>query len=191
MNKSELRKIFLEKRKALSFDERSEKSREIAALFFQNFDLSQIKYLHCFLPIEKFGEINTRLIIEKIWHDFPQITILVPRVNFQTQEIENLQFAPETELIQSRFQIHEPSHNELVEAEKIDLILIPLLCFDCQGHRVGYGKGFYDKLLNRCRADVLKIGLSFFPPVEKIPDVHEFDARLDFCITPEKVFNCK
>ena len=191
MTKSELRKIYIARRKSLGPDERSEKSRQIATLFFQNFDLSQITYLHCFLPIEKFGEINTKLIIEKIWRDFQHIQILVPRVNFEIQEIENLKFTPETELVESRFKIHEPAHNEMVGAAEIDLVLVPLLCFDERGYRVGYGKGFYDKLLSRCRSDLLKIGLSFFPPVEKIPDVHEFDVKIDFCITPEKVVNCK
>ena len=100
-------------------------------------------------------------------------------------------FSPETELVQSRFQIHEPAHNESVASSEIDLILVPLLCFDRRGYRVGYGKGFYDKLLNRCRADILKIGVSFFPQVEKIIDVHEFDAKLDFCVTPESIVNFK
>lgn len=191
MQKSELRKIYIEKRKALSADERSEKSLQIAALFFQNFDLNQIQYLHCFLPIEKFGEINTKLIIERIWRDFPHVQLLVPRVNFKTQEIENLKFSAETELIKSRFEIHEPAHDEMVEAVKIDLVIVPLLCFDVRGYRVGYGKGFYDKLLKKCRADCLKTGVSYFQPIAEISDVHDGDVKLDFCITPEKVINCK
>ena len=191
MTKSELRKIYLADRKKISPDERNEKSRSIAERFFQFCDLSKTKYLHCFLPIEKFNEVDTTLIIKKIWGDFPQITTLVPRINFQTLEIENLQITPETELVESRFQIHEPAHNEITAASEIDLVLVPLLCFDQRGYRVGYGKGFYDKLLNRCRTDVLKIGLSFFPPVEKISDVREFDVKLDFCIMPESFVNFK
>lgn len=189
MNKSELRKIHLAERKKISPDERKEKSRLIAERFFRFFDLNKIKYLHCFLPIEKFYEVDTRIILEKIWREFPQITTLAPRVNFQTQEIENLRFALGIELLENRFQIHEPAHDEIVAPTKIDLILVPLLCFDRQGYRVGYGKGFYDKLLSRCRANILKIGLSFFPPVEKISDVHDFDVKLDFCITPESIVN--
>lgn len=189
MRKYELRKIYLVKKKVLSSDERAEKNRQIADNFFQNFDLSRIRFLHCFLPIERFNEIDTGMIFGKIWRDFPEIETLVPRVNFQTNEIENLKFTPETELVQNVWEIYEPAHNELIEAEKVDLVLVPLLCFDERGNRVGYGKGFYDRFLSRCRKDCLKIGLSYFPPVGEIEDAREFDVKLDFCVTPDEVFH--
>ncbi|MBA2606169.1 MAG: 5-formyltetrahydrofolate cyclo-ligase [Acidobacteria bacterium] len=191
MTKAELRKIYLEKRKNLSASECKEKSRAIAKRFFANFDLSQINFLHCFLPIEKFNEIDTNFIFQKIWRDFPQIETLVPRVNLQTDKIENLIFAPETEIVKNAWEIFEPTNNESIETEKIDVVLIPLLCFDARGFRVGYGKGFYDKFLKNCRVDCLKIGLSYFEPVAEIADLQEFDVQIDFCVTPEKVVNCK
>jgi len=189
MLKAELRKIYLARQKSLAARERSEKSLRIAANFFQNFDLREIKYLHCFLPIEKFAEIETKPVLQKIWQDFPQIETLVPRVDFHANEIENLKFTPETELVQNAWDIHEPSHDELVETEKIDLVLVPLLCFDEKGFRVGYGKGFYDRFLKNCRKDCLKIGLSYFPPVPEIVDAGEHDVRLDFYVTPEGIFS--
>ncbi len=188
MTKSELRKIYLKERKTLASEEIKQKSLQIAEVFFQSFDLRRIKFLHCFLPIEKFNEIDTRMIFERVWREFPQIETLVPRVNFQTNELENLKFTPRTELALSNWQIHEPVHDESVESQKIDAVLVPLLCFDLRGFRVGYGKGFYDKLLKTCRQDSLKIGLSFFPPVENIADINEFDVRLDHCLTPNKIY---
>ncbi|HCY98352.1 MAG TPA: 5-formyltetrahydrofolate cyclo-ligase, partial [Polaribacter sp.] len=50
--------------------------------------------------------------------------------------------------------------------------------------RVGYGKGFYDRFLLKCRADARLIGLNFFTPIEKIVDVNEFDVSLDQVIYP-------
>ncbi len=184
MLKAELRKIYLEKRKNLSPEEIKQKSREIADRFFQTFDLTSINFLHVFLSIERLNEIDTNLIIEKIRREYPHIKLVVPRVNRQTNELENLAFKPETELIESAWQIYEPAGNDTLETEKIDLVLVPLLCFDREGHRVGYGKGFYDRLLKKCRADCLKIGLSYFSPVEIIFDTHIFDVQLDFCIMP-------
>src|SRR5437667_2582277 len=151
MSKSELRKIYLERRQLLSPDETAEKSQRIADLFFQSFDLEPIKILHCFIAIEKFKEIDTTLIFRRLWKDFPHVETLVPRVNFETGEIENLKFAPGTALVRNIWEIHEPSHDEYVETQKIDAVLVPLLCFDAAGHRVGYGKGFYDKFLSKCR----------------------------------------
>jgi 5-formyltetrahydrofolate cyclo-ligase len=189
MLKTELRKIYLARRKSFSPEEKEVKSFSIAELFFKKFDLSKIRFLHLFLPIERFNEIDTKPIFEKIWRDFPHIQTLVPRVNYQTDEIENLTFSVETEIAKNAWHIFEPTHNETVESKNIDVVLVPLLCFDTRGFRVGYGKGFYDKFLKNCRADCLKIGLNFFAPIEKISDVNEFDVPLDFCITPEKIWN--
>ena len=140
MTKSELRKIYLAKQKSLSDKLRGEKSLQITNLFFQTFDLSSVQYLHCFLPIERTNEIDTNLIFQKIWRDFPQIETLVPRVNFQTNEIESLKLTPETNLVQNVWQIDEPADNELIETKKIDMVLVPLLCFDARGFRVGPGR---------------------------------------------------
>jgi 5-formyltetrahydrofolate cyclo-ligase len=188
MLKAELRKIYLARQKSLSPEERSEKSGLIANLFFRKFDLSAINFLHCFLPIRKFNEIDTKPILERVWREFPRVETLVPRVDFETNEIENLKFKPEILLAENVWQISEPVHDEKVETEKIDMVLVPLLCFDARGFRVGYGKGFYDKLLKNCRADCLKIGLSYFAPVAEIEDAQDFDVKLDFCVTPEEIF---
>lgn len=188
MQKSELRKIYLAKQKAFSSAERKRKSELVGEILFENFDFSKIDFLHCFLPIKKFNEIDTHVILEKIRRDFPHVQTIVPRVNFQINEIENLLFTRETELAPNLWQISEPTHNETIATEKIDAVLVPLLCFDIRGFRVGYGKGFYDRFLQNCRADCLKIGLSFFPPVEKIEDTENFDVALDYCITPDSFF---
>lgn len=188
MNKSELRKIYLEKRRTLASEQIKEKSLQIAERFFQTFELGKINFLHCFLPIEKFREIDTKLIFHRVWFEASHIETLVPRVNFESGEIENLKFTPVTELVQNAWMIHEPMHNELVESSKIDAVLVPLLCFDTKGFRVGYGKGFYDKFLSNCRADCLKIGLNYFPPVDCIADTDRFDVRLDFCLTPDEIY---
>lgn len=187
MLKSELRKVYLEKQKSFSDDEREEKSRRIAERFFENFDLRQINFLHVFLAIEKNREIETKFIYERLWRDFPEIAAIVSRVNFQTMTLENFRFSSETALVRNRWHISEPTTGELIEIERIDLVLVPLLCVDEQGSRVGYGKGFYDKFLSECREDCLKIGLSYFAPIVKIANAQTFDVQLDFCITPEKV----
>ena len=188
MTKNELRKTYLAARQQLASPEINARSEQIAARFFAKFDLKKIEFLHCFLPIEQFGEIDTHLIIHRVWQDFPHIQIVVPRVDFATGAIENLLYTKRDELKLNKWLIPEPTHVETVGSDKIDLVLVPLLCFDESGFRVGYGKGFYDKFLKNCRADCLKIGLSFFPPVEKIADVNDFDKKLNFCVTAEKIW---
>lgn len=191
MTKTELRKIYLAKQRSLSQEDRAEKSRQISDRFFNNFSLDNIKFLHCFIAIEKFNEIDTTLIFQRLWREFPEITTVVPRVDFKIGELQNLRFSPDTALVKNIWDIQEPSHNEYVETEKIDLVLAPLICFDEAGRRVGYGKGFYDRLLKQCRDDCVKIGLSFFPPVEEIEDANELDIPLDYCVTTEGIFSSK
>ncbi len=184
MNKADLRRLYLSKQKAITRDERSELSRLIADRFFSTVDLKTVRYLHCFLPIEKFNEIDTMAVFERLWRDCPDIQTVVPRVFFQTSEITSVRFGPDTVLIRNIWHIEEPAHNEIVASSLIDLVLVPGLCFDLSGHRVGFGKGFYDRFLKQCRADCLKIGLSYFEPADMIDDVHEGDVKLDGVVTP-------
>ncbi len=188
MLKSELRKIYLTKQRLLSDEERGEKSLKIANSFFAKFGLESVNFLHVFLPIEKNREIETNTIISTLWRDFPKITTIVSRVDFETMTLENLKYNSQTELVKNKWHIDEPTGAELVEIEKIDVVLVPLLAFDKKGFRAGYGKGFYDKFLSECREDVRKIGLSYFAPIAEISDVNEFDVKLDFCVTPEKIW---
>jgi 5-formyltetrahydrofolate cyclo-ligase len=184
MIKSDLRKIFLARQRSLSPGEREEKSRDIADRFIQSDGLADARVLHCFVAIRKFNEIDTSFIFRRVWAEFPAIKTVVPRVIFETGEMENLTFGPETELVANAWEIHEPVHDEYVDTNEIDIVLVPGLCFDRAGHRVGYGKGFYDRFLSRCRPDCLKIGLSYFDPVPVIADAGEHDVRLDRLVTP-------
>jgi 5-formyltetrahydrofolate cyclo-ligase len=84
--------------------------------------------------------------------------------------------------------ITEPESGELVSPKCLDMVLVPLLVFDKQGKRVGYGKGFYDRFLSQCRSNVLKVGLSYFKPIEKIGDADTYDIPLDICVTPDEIW---
>ncbi|HLM61948.1 MAG TPA: 5-formyltetrahydrofolate cyclo-ligase [Pyrinomonadaceae bacterium] len=191
MTKSELRKIYLARQKSFSDEERKTQSLAIAERFFENFSLINIRFLHVFLPIEKNREIDTSFVYKRLWKDFPEIVTIVSRVNFQTMTLENLKFDSLTNLVKNKWHILEPTENELFEIERIDAVLVPLLCFDRRGFRVGYGKGFYDKFLSECRTDCLKIGLSYFEPIDELFDAQNFDVRLDCCITPKEIFTAE
>ena len=85
-----------------------------------------------------------------------------------SREMHNLIFTPVTQLVKNVWDIAEPTPDEHVKAGEIDVVVAPLLCFDQQGHRVGFGKGFYDRFMARCRPDCLKVGLSYVPPLDEI-----------------------
>jgi len=85
--------------------------------------------------------------------------------------------------------IREP----LPEAGEVapDILIVPLACFDRQGHRIGYGAGYYDMTINalRARKKVIAIGIAF--AAQEIPKVPatERDARLDLVLTEREVID--
>ncbi len=188
MKKSTLRKIYLAEQKSLSDTERRGKSLQIGERFFDEFSLDDVRNLHLFLSIREKGEINTSFIINELWSDFINVKTIVPRVDFEKDVLEHLEFNSESKLKVSEWGIAEPIGNEFVDEKKLDIVLVPMLCFDEKGFRVGHGKGFYDKFLSLCREDCLKVGLSLFKPVDEIEDVENFDVKLDYCITPQKIW---
>jgi 5-formyltetrahydrofolate cyclo-ligase len=187
MTKAELRKIFLAKRKEIPADERRRMSQRIADNFFDSFDLTAVRNLHSFIPIEKFGEVDTMLIIRRVWSDFPHVRTFAPRINHETHRIQNVAFSAATEMVETGWGINEPKPDEIAADSEIDIVVTPGLAFDKSLHRVGYGKGYYDRFLGNCRPDCPKVGVSFFEPVGAIDDIHEGDVRLDLLVTPTGV----
>jgi len=183
MLKAEIRKQALKERLLLNNAE-YESLCEALLDKFKTLDFSQIKTLHIFLPITEKKEPNTFLLIEWLNKNHPEIKIIVPKADFETALMTNHEYLGIGDLKKNLYNILEPQKGSLHEGE-VDLVVIPLLAFDKQGYRVGYGKGFYDRFLQGINAQ--KIGLSLSPVIEKIEDVNEHDIKLDFCITPTKI----
>ncbi len=191
MTKQELRQLYLQKRLALSEAQYAQLNFQLYQHFFSTIDLSFAKVLHSFLPILSKKEVDTWLIIDRIRREYPHIRISIPKVNGKTGELENFYFEGLHQLATNEWGIQEPKQGIPTESEKIDLVLVPLLAFDQSGHRVGYGKGYYDKFLIKCRLNCKKIGLSLFTAEDKIADTNNSDIALNQCITPTQIFNFK
>ncbi len=185
MLKAEIRKQALKDRLLLG-DAEYENLNEALLNEFKMLDFTQIKTLHIFLPITEKKEPNTFLLIEWLNTNHPEIKIIVPKADFETALMTNHEYLGVNDLKKNLYNILEPQKGNLHEGE-VDLVVVPLLAFDRQGYRVGYGKGFYDRFLQHINAQ--KIGLSLYPAIEKIDDVNEHDIRLDFCITPTEIIN--
>lgn len=153
---------------------------------FQQLDFSGIKCIHMFLPIEQNREPDTYLIRKWLKGNYPQIKLVFPKTNFRTLHMRSYADDADLVLAVNNFGITEPAAGNEIEAEEIDMILLPMLAFDIQGYRVGYGKGFYDRFVTLCRADVQLIGLSLLDPVKSIDDVNGHDLWMHTCLTPEQ-----
>ncbi|MFT6748112.1 MAG: 5-formyltetrahydrofolate cyclo-ligase [Flavobacterium sp.] len=190
MNKSELRLKYKALRAELSSDKIEENSLFIANQLII-LPIWKFNFYHLFLPIAKFNEVNTEFLMHIIQGKDKQI--VVSKSDFETNIMQHFLLTENMRFAETKFGIPEPinNENELIEinSTKIDVVFVPLLAFDLQGNRVGYGKGFYDKFLANCKPTTIKIGISFFEAEEKISDVFAKDVKLDYCITPEKVYS--
>ena len=185
MLKKELRTKYKDLRKELNFEEIQTLSLELAnnCLLLPIWDKT---YFHLFLPIEKQREINTEYLLQILAGRDKEI--VVSKSDFENFSMKHFLLTDNTKIKVNEFGIPEPIDGLEVPVSKIDVVFVPLLAFDEKGHRVGYGKGFYDKFLSECKPETLKIGLSYFTPEQEIEDVLESDIKLDFCVTPFGVY---
>lgn len=187
MTKNELRAIYKVKRRELSVHD-IEKFNDLILINFQKIALPFIDCAHTYLASLKLGEADTANIVRFLQFKNPEIKIAIPKIDFHTKNMYHFHLDDSMELINNSFGIDEPPGGNKISSDEIDLVLVPLLAFDKNGFRVGYGKGFYDKFLVECKADVLKVGLSFFEPVDEINDINQFDIPLNYCVTPQANF---
>jgi 5-formyltetrahydrofolate cyclo-ligase len=187
MLKKEARKKYKEKRANLSEAERS-RLDDLMLIQFQTAHLPFLGTLLSCWPIEENNEPNTHLFTEFLKFRNPELKICYPVSDFDTMTMQAVSTGIDTPFEKNNLNIYEPDKGELIHVKEIDMILVPLLAFDKNGYRVGYGKGFYDIYLAQCRNDCIKAGFSYFGPVDSIDDRNEFDVSLNLCITPQNVY---
>jgi 5-formyltetrahydrofolate cyclo-ligase len=182
MRKQKLRKIYKQKRKKLSAFEIDCCQENIYQQVFK-IDFHKINTIHIFLSIERLLEVNTNPIIDFLL--LKNKIIVVSVSDFSRNTLTHFLFDRKTKLKVNSYGIPEPVNGIEIDAEKIDLVFVPLLISDKKNYRVGYGKGFYDRFVSECRSDVKTIGLNFFKPIDCIEDVKEFDIPLNQVIYPK------
>lgn len=187
LNKELIRKNILEQRQMLSEEHKCALLQSVIDQL-NLFDFSKIKVVHIYLPIKKKNELDTFPVIRFLKLISPNITIVIPKSNFKTFEMQNIICDNNTILSENNYGIMEPVSGIEVPYNEIDMVICPLLTFDKNGYRVGYGKGFYDRFLSKCRPDVIKIGLSYFEPIDEIEDIDTHDVKLSYAISPSKLW---
>lgn len=184
MTKSELRLYYKNKRKQFSPFDLQRLSDTIVNTVLSNFQLAD-KTISIFLPIEKQLEINTYSLIEKLVSLDAKIG--VPKANFETMEMKHYRWSDATSLEINEFGIPEPKEGKVLAPDRFDVVFVPLLAVDQHGNRVGYGKGFYDRFLKKCRKDCVFIGLHYFDLYPLIEDTFDGDIPLDAVVLPTGV----
>ena len=178
MNKSEIRKKIIRIRKKKNFEEKvidfknilkilkknKIKGKIIGGYYPYNYEVDAIKIL------EKFETLNYKVSLPKIK---------------KNSQMDFFYWSRKDSLIINKYGIPEPSSNKVVYP---NILLVPLVAFDKNFNRIGYGGGFYDRYINKIKMikKIVTIGLAYsFQKVKEIP-VNEHDIKLDFIVTNEK-----
>lgn len=185
MTKSELRIQYKKRRAELLPDEIDAQSLAIANQLLK-LDIWNSSFYHLFLSIAEHKEINTDYILNIL--SGKDKNIIISKTDFETVSMTHFLLTDNTVIKKNAHNIPEPVDGIEISKEKIQVVFVPLLVFDKLGHRIGYGKGFYDKFLSECQPKTIKIGLSFFESEEKIEGIFDSDVALDYCVTPTKIY---
>ncbi|MFA6530331.1 MAG: 5-formyltetrahydrofolate cyclo-ligase [Candidatus Micrarchaeia archaeon] len=176
-SKAALRKEMLTKRNAVSEAEIKERSKLIEARLFAIPEFKKAKTVSFYLSHD--SEVNTLEMIRRAVTERKEV--LVPTIS--GDDLELVKFTSFEDLAPVKFGILEPKTKTKPE-HLPEVIITPGLAFDLDLHRLGYGKGYYDRFFKKLSS--FNIGICFdFQIVEKIPR-HEHDHRLDLTVSDKR-----
>lgn len=166
--KKTLRQELLQRRKALSPELVLEYSQKITARVLESELIQKSQVIMVYMDFR--NEVMTQSLIESLWTLGK--TVVIPKVNDTTHVLDLYTIKAFTDMVVSSFGILEPNPavQPDIKPQDIDLVLAPGVCFDRRGFRMGYGGGFYDKLLPTLRPDCQIHALSFsLQIVDEVP----------------------
>ena len=188
MTKQVLRAMYKEKRAALSERDRN-RLNDLLLIQFQELHIAaDVTVLMNFWPMEARGEVNSFLMADYLALRIPGLQIAYPVTDPSNFTLTAFIVNDESNFTVNQYGIAEPVNGIEIEPAAIDMVFVPLLAFDLQGNRVGYGKGFYDRFLRSCKPGITKIGFSYFEPVHAIDDISHFDVPLTTGICPGHIY---
>lgn len=188
--KTAIRETIIRKRKALGDIERNEKSLSIARRLFELDAFKESEAVFCFLSLSH--EVQTTAIFSEAFRLGKEV--FVPLVNAREDRLQVARIPSlDIEFVAGKHGIREPAPKvrEIVSPSCVDLVIAPGLVFDVRGNRIGYGGGYYDKLLKEMSRDVIRIGIGYdFQILDSAPH-SDLDEPVQFVVTETKTLRCR
>lgn len=183
--KTALRQEYKKKRLALTDQERMMMD-DLMLIQLQSLYLGNVQRVLTYWPISSMGEPNMHLYNGWLRHSIPQLSMVYSKIVSGNPVLSLVEINENTIYRTNNWGVMEPEEGPLVSPVSLDLILVPLLICNSQGYRVGYGKGYYDRLLNECREDAILLGFSYFDPIDIVFE-ESWDLPLHYLITPRNL----
>lgn len=183
LSKTELRQYFNNLRSNATAEYQKEASEKAMNVFLQNINFSKKWIISGYYPTN--NELSPLPLLE--YFNSINLTTALPVIKGKDLPLDFQKWSIGDNLYQSSFFKIQQPNNKLVSP---DIIIVPLLAFDKNRNRLGYGGGFYDrtlKLLKSAGHDFVSIGYAYsFQETDLLP-THEGDAKLDYIVTHEKI----
>ena len=186
--KAKVRKGVLFNRRLLDSEVFESRNAALTNRLFDFLQQQSVTSVHVFLPIAKNNEPNTWPVIEQLVE--AGVTVVVSATDFERQIMTHYTYNESLIFENDRFGIPTPVNGEQADTSTIDAVIIPLLAADKKGNRIGYGKGYYDRLLTEMQSNLLKVGVNLGPTFDHFTFAEPHDISLDYLITPFEVVEC-
>lgn len=184
--KKELRQQLLADRGSLSEEEFLEKSDQIISQLTKHSVFKKANRIHCYVSLNNRREVNTHPLIKQILNGEKEA--VVPVTNMENGTLRHVKLNDFNELTSNNWGVLEPSSStKEVEVDSLDLIIVPMVGGDHQKNRIGYGKGFYDRFLEKVECPA--VGLLFESCVVQEVPVEPFDVPLTMLITEQRIIS--
>ena len=184
-DKRSLRRAVIAERDALADAERAARSEAIADRLL---GLDEAAGAATVLAFWSFGsEVDTAPLIDRLRS--LGTTVALPRT--RDGDIVPVVWTPGSSMTETSFGAREPTDGRVLEARELDLIVVPGVAFDRSCRRVGYGGGFYDRLLASTREGAAAVAIAFgMQVVDEVPS-GPLDRTVDAIVTEDDVIRCR
>ncbi len=183
MTKAELRRDAAKRRQGMPDEVRAKASALIAQRLFslKEWKMAETVFLYCGCR----DEVNTDEITDMALKEGKKVSL--PRV-ISDSEMVFIEISSTEELVTGSYGIREPEDKGIYTQGIPDLILIPCVGVDMKGHRIGHGKGYYDRYLKDMR-DVPKICPAFSTQIVEEFAAEDTDIDMDIIVTEEGIYS--
>jgi len=186
--KSHLRKTMKATLAAIPPEQAAAESRAAREKLIALEEFRTARAVMLYLPIP--GEVDCVPVALAAWQDAK--TVLVPKVGWEQRHMIPVRCRSiDDEMIEDRYGLRTPAGGEPWPAEEIDLIVVPALAYDRQGHRLGRGGGFYDRFLAREDVKAVTCGLAFHQQVVDQVPCDPNDHPVDILVTDRQVLRLR
>ncbi len=189
LKKSDLRKTMIKLRASQSQNEITKKSAQIYRQLLAWPPFQNAKSIMIYIDYN--SEVQTKTIIDRCFKN--QQSVIVPVVTSKKGEMKLVEIMPDTIFAKSSLGILEPVNSQqmLRNLSDINLILAPGVAFDLKGNRLGYGGGYYDRLLGKTpelRQQIKVYALAFECQISDAIPTEPTDCKIDGLITEERIY---